>query len=443
MREKKEAELNRKINEPTTKKTNLVVTKQEIKPPTQETSVLKKNFNEKSKETVKKETNSLAINSSSSSPSPMPQQKTEPLVKKEPETQTNGIFSFDNSPTKRYGKNNISGEDIENFVTAITKLGYDAAQLAAAARSTQIEPAEFNQVEGAKKKTRKISTDSAESEMDEEPDVEEEEDKAQRTETKNTEWTSDEETSTAESEEAMETSSDTSSLSEISSDLEDEEFERKKAQSKDSIKLDKVKNESRSKKSSSNKKPVKRKNIPKNKGVIQVQTRRCRNSSTKSLNDHENISTRSRGKASEPVQCLGPECTQAAVANSKYCSTDCGMKLAKKRLMMFLKSRVVSYAQTPTLADRVNEKELARINNEIDALRVKLAELEERHAELDGLIEKAKYRQINPSIQRERDRCLESSEVEVFCVTCGNVITEKFALKHMDKCFNKVKSLLY
>jgi len=34
------------------------------------------------------------------------------------------------SPTKCYGKSNVSGEDIQNFVSAITKLGYDAAQLA-------------------------------------------------------------------------------------------------------------------------------------------------------------------------------------------------------------------------------------------------------------------------------------------------------------------------
>lgn len=29
-------------------------------------------------------------------------------------------------------------------------------------------------------------------------------------------------------------------------------------------------------------------------------------------------------------QCLGPSCVQAARANSKYCSEDCGMKLAAK-----------------------------------------------------------------------------------------------------------------
>lgn len=29
-------------------------------------------------------------------------------------------------------------------------------------------------------------------------------------------------------------------------------------------------------------------------------------------------------------QCLGPGCVQPARANSKYCSEDCGMKLAAK-----------------------------------------------------------------------------------------------------------------
>ena len=42
------------------------------------------------------------------------------------------MFAFDNSPNKVYGKSNVSGEDFENFFSAITKLGHDAAQLAAA-----------------------------------------------------------------------------------------------------------------------------------------------------------------------------------------------------------------------------------------------------------------------------------------------------------------------
>ena len=36
------------------------------------------------------------------------------------------LFNFDKSaPTKCYGKTNVSGEDIENFVLAMTKIGTD------------------------------------------------------------------------------------------------------------------------------------------------------------------------------------------------------------------------------------------------------------------------------------------------------------------------------
>ena len=54
-------------------------------------------------------------------------------------------FNLQASPTKCYGKSNVSGEDIQNFVSAITKLGYDAAQLATDSSAMD-------------KKPRKIST---------------------------------------------------------------------------------------------------------------------------------------------------------------------------------------------------------------------------------------------------------------------------------------------
>ena len=35
---------------------------------------------------------------------------------------------------------------------------------------------------------------------------------------------------------------------------------------------------------------------------------------------------------------------------------------------------------------------------------------------------------------------MESSETEIYCVTCGHVLSERHALKHLEKCFNKVES---
>lgn len=33
---------------------------------------------------------------------------------------------------------------------------------------------------------------------------------------------------------------------------------------------------------------------------------------------------------------------------------------------------------------------------------------------------------------------MDSNETEIYCVSCGQVCSEKHALKHMEKCFNKV-----
>lgn len=59
------------------------------------------------------------------------------------------------SPTKCYGKSNVSGEDIQNFVSAITKLGHDAAQLAS---DSLITDKNVNMDNESRKKIRKIST---------------------------------------------------------------------------------------------------------------------------------------------------------------------------------------------------------------------------------------------------------------------------------------------
>ena len=306
----------------------------------------------------------------------------------------------------------------------------------------------------SRKKPRKISTDSAESELEEEMRDEQEEyernshesDEEDEMESRNS---SEDEASSVQSEKMSESGSNSSA--EMNSESEDEDLSktmrRKNSELVKPTESERTKSEVRSniKRSFASKKPgsAKRKygaTFIKGQNGVQTQSRRCRNSSTKSLNENEQnmmrVSTRS--KNNEPVQCLGPGCTYSAVTNSKYCSTDCGMKLAKNRLITFLKSRVISYNEKPALAHQINKSELAKIDAEIEALRTKLVELEYKHSELDEEIEKAKYRQINPNVQRERDRNLESSEVEVFCVTCGNLFTERVALKHMDKCFNKV-----
>ncbi|VDK69744.1 unnamed protein product [Anisakis simplex] len=55
----------------------------------------------------------------------------------------------------------------------------------------------------------------------------------------------------------------------------------------------------------------------------------------------------------DPKQCFGPGCTKASRFNSKYCSDECGMRLARKRLEMVLPGRVSDfYDQLPNATAR-------------------------------------------------------------------------------------------
>jgi hypothetical protein len=100
-----------------------------------------------------------------------------------------------------------------------------------------------------------------------------------------------------------------------------------------------------------------------------------------------------------PMQCLGPGCVQQALTNSKYCSYECGMKLAKERLFFYLKSRIEQYNASPSYSNQLNLNELNRINAEIEQLRGKLSDLEKKHLELDKIIERAKFEKVNPNVE--------------------------------------------
>jgi len=140
---------------------------------------------------------------------------------------------------------------------------------------------------------------------------------------------------------------------------------------------------------------------------------------------------------SEKRQCLGPECTKVALITSKYCSDDCGMNLARKRIMYFLQENPsLNIAPKPGVATEMNEKQLERLNNDIDGLKRKLDELEEKHQKLDRLIERAKSEKIDDNFESER----EFEDTEIFCVTCGHLISQRHVLKHMERCFNKYES---
>lgn len=139
-----------------------------------------------------------------------------------------------------------------------------------------------------------------------------------------------------------------------------------------------------------------------------------------------------------PRQCYGPQCTEAAREGSKYCSDDCGLKLATERIFKILPQRIHQWQSTPCIAELNNRQELEKIRHQQRLAQEKLMVLDKRRRDLDVLIETAKRLTILPD-----DECGEpedEADLNIFCITCGLEVPQKVAMRHMEKCFNKFES---
>ncbi|XP_064606239.1 CXXC-type zinc finger protein 1-like [Liolophura sinensis] len=137
-------------------------------------------------------------------------------------------------------------------------------------------------------------------------------------------------------------------------------------------------------------------------------------------------------------QCHGPGCVNSANLGSRYCSDDCGMKLAKNRLYELLPPKIQQWQSSPCVAEENNKKALERVRGQQLQARQRLGELDLKHQELDALIERAKHASI--SQEQEGTDAEEDLELSIYCVTCGAEINQRGALKHMEKCFAKYEA---
>ncbi|XP_062842379.1 CXXC-type zinc finger protein 1b isoform X2 [Trichomycterus rosablanca] len=138
-------------------------------------------------------------------------------------------------------------------------------------------------------------------------------------------------------------------------------------------------------------------------------------------------------------QCLGPNCVTAARPNSKYCSEDCGMKLAANRIYEILPQRIQQWQQSPCVAEEQGRKQLERIRSEQQAARMRLTEMERRFHELEGIIAKAKQQVVQQDEEvNETDN--EDTELQIFCVSCSHPVNPKVAIRHMERCYAKYES---
>lgn len=77
------------------------------------------------------------------------------------------------------------------------------------------------------------------------------------------------------------------------------------------------------------------------------------------------------------------------------------MKMARNRLIHFLDSEKCDFESmlSPSNADKLNIDAIEKINAQMELLRQRLVDLEQKHADLDKIIERAKFSSINPNIE--------------------------------------------
>lgn len=137
-------------------------------------------------------------------------------------------------------------------------------------------------------------------------------------------------------------------------------------------------------------------------------------------------------------QCYGPSCVKSARKGSKYCSDECGMKLAYNRIVEILPQRLSQWQRTGASADDFSAKELEAIRLEQQEARKCLEELDAKQKELEAMINHAK--KLPAISEDEVDDNETDSELMIYCVTCGLEVASKTAMRHMERCFNKYES---
>ncbi|XP_069943129.1 CXXC-type zinc finger protein 1 isoform X2 [Cherax quadricarinatus] len=147
----------------------------------------------------------------------------------------------------------------------------------------------------------------------------------------------------------------------------------------------------------------------------------------------------SRGDSTTLKQCFGPQCIKVARPNSKYCSDDCGLKLAEARIYSVLPQRIQEWKMSECAAENLDIRQLEKIRRQQLEAREVLQQLDQRHLEIDRLVERGKTAEIDPNAE-DGVEDEGGDSVYIYCVTCGHEVQARRAIRHMENCFNKLES---
>ncbi|XP_034858295.1 CXXC-type zinc finger protein 1-like [Mirounga angustirostris] len=135
-------------------------------------------------------------------------------------------------------------------------------------------------------------------------------------------------------------------------------------------------------------------------------------------------------------QCLGPGCVYPTRPGSKYCSDDCGMKLAADRIYEILPKRIQQWHKSPCIAEEHSKKMLERIHREQQDAHIRLKDMECHFHELEAIILRGKQQAVCKDEETNKSN-RNNVNLQIFCVSCGQSVSVRVALRHMEHCFAK------
>merc|ERR1719354_869915 len=143
------------------------------------------------------------------------------------------------------------------------------------------------------------------------------------------------------------------------------------------------------------------------------------------------------------VQCQGPQCVYPARVNSKYCSKECGLKLARMRLDAYMPQQISDWMENKPVAEQIYTDKLKMVQGKIETSKQELLKLEQKFRQLEEIIAKCKKVPIELVNKKDKKKHNKSeSDQNIICPVCAQSISIKMAAKHFDRCYTKTEALV-